>query len=497
MTHVDPAAVMTAAQKINLTGLAISQKARDLGSSLSDMLGMAGTDTAAQSFAGAYDPAARDLFAAIGKLGEGATKIGLVLGASAHNHNDANAAAAHRPAPDIGSMPGQELTGTVTASLPNSAGDPSPGPWWWKIIAAYVQGKVWPNGHQDKLRKAADAWDDFAQDATNQAEGFYQGLQTLQNQDSEDIDAGLLLSTDAYQNLFAVAQNAKTLAQVCRDHAQHIDDAHSQIEEAAAEIIIETGLIWAAGALLTAFTGGGSDAAAGALSATNLTRIGANIARIITGFEGAAAATAAGAIRVAPAAAGITTAMTKAAALPVTRIAATAAGANAARLSAQEQAELSRLANQRDYEKYIAGKKAEGKPYRSFEDYLKARDTFAANGQKGADWEHAVSERHGLTPENGWEPPKYAPNGVKPAEPGARRWDFADMEGQRAVECKSGQVDNATFTRQFQIDKGMVNKDSWQITYYLKEPLNPSQMQQLTEFQAESGGRFSFQIGVP
>ncbi|MEX3766190.1 hypothetical protein ABFW14_04610, partial [Mycolicibacterium fortuitum] len=45
------------------------------------------------------------------------------------------------------------------------------------------------------------------------------------------------------------------------------------------ELILETALIWAVGALASTVTAGGGGAAAGALSAANLARIGANIAR--------------------------------------------------------------------------------------------------------------------------------------------------------------------------------------------------------------------------
>ena len=320
MTEVDPTAVLDAAQKINLPGLGIGARAEALSQTLAGLTGMAGTDTAAQSFADAYDPAGREFMSAVDNLAKGTANIGLVLGASAQNHNDANAAAARKPPPDIGSMPGQS-TYAVSAPPP-SAGDPSPGPWWWDLIAAYVQGKVWPNGHQDQLRQAADAWEDFAAGVTTDAEGFYQGVQTLRGQDSEDIDAGLLVSESAYENVFAVAQNARSMAAVCREHAQSIDDAHSAIEEAAAELIISTVLIWAAGAALSTVTAGGGGAAAGALSAANLARIGANIANVIRGFEGAAVATAGGAVRVGTAGATISAAMSRAVSLPVTRIAA-------------------------------------------------------------------------------------------------------------------------------------------------------------------------------
>ena len=102
-----------------------------------------------------------------------------------------------------------------------------------------------------------------------------------------------------------------------------------------------------------------------------------------------------------------------------------------------------------------------------------------------------------MTRENGWEPQKYAPNGKNPNEAGSRRWDFANFDSRQAVEAKSGQVPEADFARQFDIDKTMVTERDWQVTYHLKEPLSPSQMQRLTEFQAESGGQFSFTIGVP
>ena len=496
MTEVDPVAVLDAAQKINLSGLSIGSRAEKLSQTLAGLTGMAGTDTAAQSFANAYDPAGRDFMGAIDNLAKGTANIGLVLGASAQNHNDANAAAARKPPPDIGAMPGQ--SGFTVSAPPPAAGDPSPGPWWWDLIAAYVQGKVWPNGHQDQLRQAADAWDGFADGVSTDAEGFYQGVQTLRGQDSEDIDAGLIMSESAYENVFAVAQNARSMAAVCREHAQSIDDAHSAIEEAAAELIVSTVLIWAVGALASTVTAGGGAAVATGLSAANLARIGASVANIIRGFEGAAVATAGGAVRAGTAGATISAAMSRAVSLPVTRIAATGvAGGNAARLTAQEQAQLTQIANKTDYEKYLARKQAEGKPARSYEDYIKARDKFAAIRQQGTDYEQAVAKDRGYTRENGWEGQKYAPNGKNPNEAGSRRWDFMHEGRQEAVEVKSGQVSEADFARQFDIDKTMVNDQRWQVTYHLNEPLSPSQMQRLTQFQAESGGRFSFTIGVP
>ncbi|MGL4306135.1 MAG: hypothetical protein ACRCSF_08260, partial [Mycobacteriaceae bacterium] len=53
----------------------------------------------------------------------------------------------------------------------------------------------------------------------------------------------------------------------------------------------------------------------------------------------------------------IAAAMARVASLPVTRISAVAvASGNAARLTAEEQAELTRIANDADYQRYLEGK---------------------------------------------------------------------------------------------------------------------------------------------
>ncbi|HUH67900.1 MAG TPA: hypothetical protein VLZ05_02910 [Mycobacterium sp.] len=47
------------------------------------------------------------------------------------------------------------MSWAVRSSAPSRHGDV---PDWWHTIAAYVEGQLWPDGHQDKLRAAADAW---------------------------------------------------------------------------------------------------------------------------------------------------------------------------------------------------------------------------------------------------------------------------------------------------------------------------------------------------
>lgn len=488
MTRVDPVAVLTAGRNINIVGLNLTKLATETTNELAGFAGMAGTDLAAKSFAQTYDPAVNALVEALGNLGAGAAKVGLILATSAHNYNDANAAAAHKPPPDIGPMPDQPPGCPPTPNVPSAWGDPSPGPWWWDLIVSYAQSKLWPDGHQDQLRASEGKLNAIANWAYRQAELLWDGMGHLRGQDAEDIEAGLAVASDIYQQLFTISENAKALAQMCADHARNIDETRSAIENAVAELGITTALIWAAGALLTPVTAGGSGYAAAGISAARLAQVGSRVAGIITRFEGAATAVAASGARVAPAMAGITTAAARVAALPVVRVAAT--GGNAVRVGAEEQEALKRLAREKDYAKYVKDRQRTGEPYRSYDDYLKERDKWDAIIAKGTGEEIRIRDEYGLTEANGWKPQQVAPDGPGWFKPGSRIWDFSNMAERQAAEVKSGSVTEADFTRQLAIDKKYVTERNWEITYYLKEPLNPSKMARLKEFESESNGGF-------
>ncbi|WP_237140288.1 hypothetical protein [Mycobacteroides abscessus] len=495
MTRVDPVAVLTAGRNINIVGLNLTKMATEITNELAGFAGMAGTDLAAKSFAQTYDPAVNALVEALGNLGEGAAKVGLILGTSAHNYNDANAAAAHKPPPDIGPMPDQPLGCPPTPNVPSAWGDPSPGPWWWDLIVSYAQSKLWPDGHQDQLRTSEGKLNSVGSWIYRQAELLWDGMGHLRGQDAEDIDAGYAVVSDIYQQLFTISENAKALAQMCADQARLIDETRSAIENAVAELGITTALIWAAGALLTPVTAGGSGYAAAGISAARLVQVGSRVAGIITRFEGASVAVAASGARVAPAMAGITTAAARVAALPVVRVSAT--GANAVRVGAEEQEALKRLAREKDYEQYVKDRKAAGEPYRSYDDYLETRDHWDNIKKQSDEWDGVIAEKKGLTRENGYEPQKYAPNGHSPGEEGSRRYDFANKDVNHGVENKSGQVPEKDFARQLKADKEMVSKFGWDVDYYLQEPLTPSQMQRLAELKAASNGKFNYEVVVP
>ena len=59
----------------------------------------------------------------------------------------------------------------------------------------------------------------------------------IENQISPEIDSATVTLIKLQTGLNSVAGTYDQLAQNCDDHAHHIDDAHSQMEEAAAELI--------------------------------------------------------------------------------------------------------------------------------------------------------------------------------------------------------------------------------------------------------------------
>ena len=190
---------MTAAQSLYLTGTSAQQKLDSVHGALAAQHGMAGTDPAAGTFSSQYDPAAKSVYDAVATWADACRNLGLMLGATALNHNDANAAAAQKPPPDIGSVPADSTPGPDPATgLPSSLGDPSSAPAWWTLIERYVQGKLWPNGHQDRLRSSRTAWHDLASDVDANAWQIYDQMKVINAQDSPDLDA----ATDLFNQLY-------------------------------------------------------------------------------------------------------------------------------------------------------------------------------------------------------------------------------------------------------------------------------------------------------
>jgi hypothetical protein len=243
-----------------------------LNSSLS--AGMAGNDGGAQNFAAKYDPAAKAVWKAFESAIRvlGGTARGLVQTANNYVKAEEHSTAGKKPAGD--KYPSPMVADDIWCSGPDPAegeGHSSVPDWL---------AKYWPNGDPDKLRDAAKAWRtarDGVRDVTTV-------LQNAVNSITDYNDADDLKHMQAFWDSLGKPGDKKavltglhdacdSIANACDAYAKAIDDARGDLKTALAEAGIAVVLTTAVGILLSVFTLGGSDAAAGAADAAEVAAI--------------------------------------------------------------------------------------------------------------------------------------------------------------------------------------------------------------------------------
>jgi hypothetical protein len=231
--------------------------ASTLQSALNNAAGMAGNDDYGQQFGKQYDPAARALFEALSATVRAVGQASTALMTTANNyitadhHSNAKASSA---GPVTFNLPGV-LTDVVYADPPSAIG---PG----HTSVPHFLAKYWPNGHQDKLRQAAQAFRNASEALDYLGQGLHTQVQSLtDNNSSSSIDAmGKFWATIWQDNPSAKApmSAAKTacdkLAAACESYAHAIDSAHSQFEQCAAGAGLALGFTTALAVVLTPFT---------------------------------------------------------------------------------------------------------------------------------------------------------------------------------------------------------------------------------------------------
>jgi hypothetical protein len=285
---VDSAAVLDASRVYASVRSATAAAVTELTGVLQASAGMAGTDNGAHAWASQYDPLAGSLMDAAASVINGAGKCSDLLGATAVNHHNADAQSAVPPAA-LWPAPA-ELPVFPKPSSPSAEGGHGDVPDWWHTISAYVEGEVWPNGHQDKLRAAHDAWQKAARELRSAAQlvnggpGSMGALAPLMDQQSPEFPSLLKNCTMERDQIKAVADGFDTAAQTCSSYAQAIDDAHSKILH---EMLVLGGTVAVTeliAAVLIPFTAGASEGVSKVVDVARLTATGARIATIIREF---------------------------------------------------------------------------------------------------------------------------------------------------------------------------------------------------------------------
>ena len=260
-----------------------------VGNALPDVLaggGMAGDDPAGAQWSAGYDRAAPEAIQAAEDVINSCFRVSAMLAASARNYAHAEVASTvpgHPVDPTltsaIASLPSQEgitlASGVPPASAGAGSGHTPPG---WHFIAHRLGGYVWPNGHQDRLRRAAAAWRSSASALEDHATAAaFVDLGPLRDRLPEGADIATVCNQLCDQ-LHAVARAHRGLARACSELAAHIDHAHTQVEHELVELIAWTGGIEAVGALASVFTAGIAEAPTQAGEAA---RIAATVTRVI------------------------------------------------------------------------------------------------------------------------------------------------------------------------------------------------------------------------
>ncbi|MFL6140451.1 MAG: hypothetical protein ACJ72N_01100 [Labedaea sp.] len=260
-------------------------------SALSDALsrdeGMAGNDGGADKFVARYDPAAKAVWSA---FGSGIRTLGGIANGLVATANNYLKAAAHSTAgkptprqfPPLGVYSDVMMPGPATAKGAGHSSVPD-------FLAKY-----WPNGDPDKLRDAARAWHtarDRIGDIVNALHGAVTSVTESNNTEClramNEFWDSLAKSGDQRALFTGLHDACGKLGDACDGYAKAIDDARHNLKVALAEIGVAVVLTSVVGILLTPFTGGGSDAAAGAADAAEVAAVAEPV---IAEFETAVAA---------------------------------------------------------------------------------------------------------------------------------------------------------------------------------------------------------------
>lgn len=267
-----------------------------LTAALSDTGAMAGSDPGGQAWAADYDRAA-DAAIRVGiDLANGCYHLSALFAQSARNYEAADAASSPGPAhaPYL-AVPDPTRVGTG-AYPPTAAGGSSPLPFGWSVVAHQI-GRVWPDGHQDRLRAAAAAWDTAADRLRACAwQPQLAALDFVVDRLPEGTDM-LTVCRAAAAHVEAVAGAYAGLAGACRDLAHHIDTVHSTIEHELVSLGWQTAAIEGIGAAISVFTFGAAQAPTQAVEFARIAavaaRIRASIDAFVVGVRAAAALAAA------------------------------------------------------------------------------------------------------------------------------------------------------------------------------------------------------------
>lgn len=254
--------------------------AGSLGERLGGCYGMAGSDEAGARWGAAYDAAASAAMSATTSAADAAFCVAALLEQTGINYAGAEAACVPGESAAESEARWARSSAPSTPLLPSAVGGGVPEPAGWSMLQHAI-GRVWPNGHQDKLHAAADAWRAAASVLDAMLPHFDGTIDEVLVQRAPEVNDATTVMRGLRADVVALGSRYRDLADLCDEYAHRLDEAHSAILHECVEFVDITIAAETAGGLLAVVTVGLSEVAANGAVAAAALRIGRTIADII------------------------------------------------------------------------------------------------------------------------------------------------------------------------------------------------------------------------
>jgi hypothetical protein len=278
---------------INVTPQDIASTAKAFGAAQNDLYnawttlqtaldnagGMAGDDGPANSFNARYAPAVTAAWKALrsSTLTLGGISTGLTQTANNFVTADHNSSA--RRNGSLATFAPEPVFADIEMASPSSAIGPGETVWFLPGPLS----RFWPNAHTDKVRAAAAAWHQAAGAISGIAENSQSALASLEaSDDTTQAINGFWAQVYSPGNprtvLAGTQQICQCLGDACNRYADAVDSKRNDVRNKLIGAGIAVGITSIIGILGTVFTGGGSDAAAGAADEAEVAAIVGDVA---------------------------------------------------------------------------------------------------------------------------------------------------------------------------------------------------------------------------
>ncbi|MEV0688197.1 hypothetical protein AB0I35_30460 [Nocardia sp. NPDC050378] len=347
-------------------------------------------------------------------------------------------------------------------------------------IAGLVEqiGIPLPTGNDEKLKNVGASLKAIATVVQEQTDAVRKVGREPGDRDSEDARK---LYDEYVEGVLGpsgmAASDANTLASAATTFGEQIVKQRQSMEDACHQFLAEATITLGVGVLGTVVTVGGSDVAAGVITATRITscanRIRTSIELLIAIVRMARSTFAL--VKLSNTAIQL---MSKTVQKPVVKV-------DIDKDSGERKMQIT-FPNwkQEAWERYLETCHLRRGGCKTMEEWSRLYDQLMENTGNGSEWDQKVAEIMDYTPEEGWAAQRHV-EGVD-----GRRYDFVhyneDGEPDELVENKSGRLD----TEQLAKDEGALEQ-GYRVTYNLKSDLSPSDQRALDRLKSIYGDRLT------